>query len=128
MESEYRAKARHPLSTSPFRNLSGRSKEAMSEVRKRTIVRPVRFTPDEWAAVQTAALAAGMNAARYLRSRALGTRARDRKSDEAIRQLIAVGNNLNQLARSANIAGRLADAEQVEEVLAEVLAAVRQLG
>lgn len=99
----------------------------MSEVRKRTLVRPIRFTPEEWDTIQKAAALAGMSAARYLRSRALGTRA-PRKADEAIRQLTAVGNNLNQLARSANLSGRLADAETLRAVLADVLAAVRRLG
>lgn len=99
----------------------------MSETRKRTLVRPIRFTPEEWATVQAVAEAAGMSAARYLRSRALGLRA-PRKSDEAIRHLVAIGNNLNQLARAANTSGRLADADHLAEVLEMVLAAVRRLG
>ena len=126
MDSGYRAVAwiRYPPA---FSQPKGRSKGTMSETRKRTVVRPVRFTPEEWAAVQAAAEAAGMNAARFLRTRALGLRT-PRKSDETIRQLIAVGNNLNQLARSANIAGQVEEAVMVAEVLGEVMSAVQRLG
>jgi len=87
-------------------------------------------TDAELAQIQAAADMAGMTLAAFLRSVALGVQPRARRSglaDAAVRQLAAIGNNLNQLARHANSTGRLPDEEHLLQVLAHVMQAVRKV-
>jgi hypothetical protein len=61
---------------------------------------------------------------------ALGSipRARPRRIEqEAVYQLSKIGNNLNQLARLANASGEIRQAQRLEQVLEELLDAVRVL-
>ncbi len=66
----------------------------------------------------------------YMRIVALGSipRARPRRIEqEAVYQLGKIGNNLNQLTKMANSSGRLGDARRFQEVLNNLLNAVRKL-
>ena len=76
-----------------------------------------------------AAELAGLPVAAFMRSAALAVPIRARPSRETagvIRQLAAIGNNLNQLAREAH-AGHAPVEGRIRSVLAEVEAAVRRL-
>ena len=69
----------------------------------RTIRKPTRWTPTEWARVEAAARARGIPPLRYVREAALGAPSapRRRARDELTRQLGRVLNNLRQLQRVA---------------------------
>ena len=55
-------------------------------------------------------------------------RARPRRIEqEAVYQLGKIGNNLNQLTKVANSTGRLGEARLLQEVLEDLLDAVRKL-
>lgn len=76
----------------------------------RTTTASLRLAPDELAAWRAAAKAEGLSLSDWLRSRvsrrgelAAEPRRSARRADaELLRQLAAIGNNLNQLARVAN--------------------------
>jgi len=106
----------------------------MARSGNRTRGKVIYFTADEWAAVEAAAVAAGLPAGRYIREAALAPkvaperrRRRGGLTDDAVHQLARIGNNINQLAHEAN-AARFPSAERLADVLAEVLAAVERLG
>ena len=69
----------------------------------RTIRKPTRWTPGEWARVEHAARARGVPPLRYVREAALGAppASRRRARDELTRQLGRVLNNLRQLHQVA---------------------------
>jgi hypothetical protein len=90
----------------------------------RTVIKSVRFRPGEWAEVEARAAEARLSPARYLRLAALGARFGGRVDSEAVRQLARVGNNLNQIARTANATGRVELSRRVAEVLDQVAAAL----
>lgn len=67
----------------------------------------VRLSPDERDLVAKNAAAAGASRSEYCRQRALNYEVVARKpalDDAAMRELAAIGNNLNQLAHAANVA------------------------
>ena len=69
----------------------------------RTIRKPTRWTPEEWARVEAAARSRGVPPLRYVREAVLGAPSapRRRARDELTRQLGRVLNNLRQLQRVA---------------------------
>jgi hypothetical protein len=85
---------------------------AKSEVgERRTAALRLQLTPSERAELETAAAEAGTHLSQYVRelclrrSRGGPVAARTKRNPEArslLRQLTAIGNNLNQLARLAN--------------------------
>ena len=111
---------------------------------EKSVVRSVRFSPEEWARVETWAAEAQVSPSRYVREATLRRRPQEKPRGvraEAVRELAAVGRNLNQLvtlahrARREQLAGRRADPAlggaggtvtpaEVEAVLAGVLAAI----
>lgn len=102
----------------------------IAENDRRQHVAKVRLSDAELAQVRVAAARAGMPISTFLRRAALGMSVRARPSgDQAalIRQLAAVGNNLNQLAREANI-GRFPGEGRLGEVLDQVQEAVKRVG
>jgi hypothetical protein len=103
----------------------------MDEAEKhRVVVKSVRFTPAEIETVKAAAAAAGMTPGAYIRQTALGATVRQRrgvKADAAIRELSRVGNNLNQLARSYHVSGRVPEPERLDATLTELLEIIRAL-
>lgn len=71
----------------------------------RSVVMKVRLTPEEAARWKTAAAVDGQSVADWVRKRVGGAAQRKagrRESGELIRQLAALGNNLNQIARRLN--------------------------
>jgi hypothetical protein len=108
-------------------------------VRRRVKVAHIRLSEDEFAAVEAAAAEASMSISAFVRSLSLegaGARAFLNPADRAIIQLLArdmraVGNNLNQLARALNegrsvdgshLAGAVDDARAVATTVAAELA------
>lgn len=64
---------------------------------------PVRVTEDEKKAIETKASQAGYKSvSAYLRDLGQGSEIKEKLSPEVRRQLVGIGNNLNQIARLAN--------------------------
>lgn len=94
----------------------------------RTVVKSVRYTPEEWTRVERKAAEARLSPARFVREVALGGgRFHGRVVREAIHQLARVGNNLNQMTRLANALGRVDLSARLEAVLEEVEDGIRRL-
>jgi hypothetical protein len=90
----------------------------------------VRFTPAEFAAVQARAQTCGLAMARYVRETAIGAVPRARRhatTDDVLRQLARIGNNLNQLAHVANATDRLPTEAQLDRVLGELMAVAHRV-
>jgi hypothetical protein len=94
------------------KELPERREKGRSETRERKTVLSVRVTPDERAAITGKAEAAGLSTGGFLRACALrrvtpGTKRRapaDSKIlERAIAEMRRIGNNINQLARAANM-------------------------
>jgi hypothetical protein len=92
-----------------------------------TLVKPVRFAPEEWEKIQFRASQVHLPPSTYVRETALGYRLSSRINSAAIAALGRIGNNLNQLARLANTTGHLEHSQQLEAVLDELLDAMRRL-
>ena len=107
-------------------NLSN-PQEAPAAETHRTVIRSVRFTPEEWATVQERAATVGLSPSRYLRQVAMGTRLGRRVNAEAVLALNRAGVNLNNLIRLAIRNGQpLIDAD-VTSVLEELRETLRGL-
>ena len=84
--------------------------ESEKRTRRDCVIPPIRCTDDELATIRARSVQAGMSLSAYIRRVAIEgvTIERTPMADKAlVAQLSALGNNINQLARSANIAGRL---------------------
>ncbi len=92
-----------------------------------TLVKPIRFAPDEWTKIEERAKLVALPPSAYVRQTALGYRLSSRINERAIAQLARVGNNLNQLARVANTTGRMGASRRLEEVLKETQRAIMDL-
>lgn len=91
----------------------------------------VRFSDEELAVLRERARECGRPVARYVRESALGSIPKARRhatEQELIRHLARIGNNLNQLAREANTAGRFAVEARIEVVLEEIHAVIGRIG
>lgn len=89
----------------------------------------ITVTDGELEQVQQRAEAAGLTVSAYGRQAMLASAPRAKRAATnaaAIRELTAIGNNLNQLARRAN-AGRFPAQVEIEEALAELAATVERL-
>ena len=96
----------------------------------RTEVLRVRLAPEEREVIRARAEQCRKPVSTFVREVALGSvpRARPRRLEEkAVYHLGRIGNNLNQIARTANATGRLDEARQLDEALAELLDAIRRL-
>jgi hypothetical protein len=93
---------------------------------RRTIRKPTRWTPDEWARVENAARARGVPPLRYVREAALGAppAPKRRARDELTRQLGRVLNNLRQLHRVAEDDWADAAAARIAQTIAATEAAI----
>ncbi len=97
--------------------------------RRTAFLRPVRVTPDELEAVQQKADAAGLTLSEYQRQACLGGRivVRDEPVNvEAVRQLLAIGRNLNQITKSGHI-HKSVDEAALRSALAKINEAVEGL-
>jgi hypothetical protein len=90
----------------------GKKKKSGSETRARKIILPVRLTAQEHATITAKAEAANLSAGGFLRACGLGrvTPGTKRRApadkailERAIAELRRVGNNINQIARAANM-------------------------
>jgi hypothetical protein len=91
---------------------------------RRTAPLHIQLTPSERADLDSAAALQGANVSDYSREllfrRSAAIVAGTRRNPEAAtlaRELSALGNNLNQIARHANTTGELRDVEILEELL-----------
>jgi hypothetical protein len=88
---------------------------------RRTIRKPTRWTPDEWARVETAARARGVPPLRYVREAALAAKlpphTRRRRVHALVRELKWVLNNLHQLLHLAEDAAAPHVAAAVESTI-----------
>lgn len=104
---------------------------------RRTELLQVRLTPAEKRQAAHVAAGAGVTLSTYARACLLrpvvpgeGIKnpsprsARIRARDELVKQLAALGNNLNQLSRIANTTGELRRAEELDRVLAAIMAKI----
>ena len=96
---------------------------------KRRHTLKIAVTDAELDQVQQRAQAAGLTVSAYARQAMLGSTPRVKRAvtnAAAIRELTAVGNNLNQLARRAN-GGRFPIEADIREALAELAEVVERL-
>ena len=92
-----------------------------------TLVKPIRFAPDEWERITEQAEEVVLPPSVYVRRTTLGYRLSRRINSRAIYQLSRIGNNLNQIARVANATGRVDVARRIDEVLGEITEAITRL-
>ena len=92
-----------------------------------TLVKPVRFAPEEWEKIQARAAEVRLPPSTYVRQTTLGYRLPGRINTAAVVALGRIGNNLNQLTRIANTTGSLEDSQHLEAVLNQLLDAIRRL-
>jgi len=92
-----------------------------------TLVKPVRFAPEEWDKIEAKADEIGLPPSVYVRRTTLGYRLSGRIRGRVVYSLCRIGNNLNQLARVANATGQIRQVRRLEEVLEEILDVVREL-
>lgn len=92
-----------------------------------TLVKPVRFAPEEWDKIRARAAEVRLAPSTYVRQTALGYRLSGRINSRAIYELGRIGNNLNQLTRVANSTGRLDQTKRLESTLDEITEAIRRL-
>ena len=93
-----------------------------NESEMRTEIISVRLTKAEMAKVDDCCQRLGVSRSYFALKRLLGQRIQPAHSPvdrEAVRQLIGIGNNLNQIARVLNSRGS-PDAQEVQATLAEV--------
>lgn len=90
----------------------------------------IRYSDEEIAVLRERARTVGYPLARYIRETSLGAAPKSPVGGtdaEFIRQLLRIGNNLNQLAREANGAERFPDERKIEDALADLNCLVARL-
>lgn len=92
-----------------------------------TLVKPVRFAPEEWDKIRARAAEVRLPPSTYVRQTSLGYRLSGRINARAIYELGRIGNNLNQLTRVANATGRIDQTKRLKTVLYELTEAIRRL-
>jgi hypothetical protein len=85
---------------------------------RRTATLTVQLTPTERAELGARAEAGGVRLSEFARAALLGHRlaVKDPLKEDAVSELWAIGNNLNQLARIANTTGGI-DAQELADAL-----------
>jgi len=121
------------VSAETDRRPKGRTRRAREPVR-REMIQKVKLTNEERDRLRARAAELGMSVPRLLVESALSgvetptVRRRTVAELFEIRRLLAtVANNVNQLARSANISGQVASERRLEHTLAEVDELIAQL-
>ena len=92
-----------------------------------TVVKPVRFAPEEWEKIVARAQEVNLAPSVYVRRTTLGYRLSRRVDQKAICHLGRIGNNLNQLARVANATGEVELGARLDGTIEELLEAIRRL-
>lgn len=126
--------------TAPARRRRSYSRGTAESSRRRRFQYGVRVSEEERAALEERAAGRGVTVARLLVDAALERPLPEPSSehpsfeqlrpfyavlDGLQREIARVGNNVNQLARSANTSGELPTARRLEEALEEARAAIR---
>ncbi len=94
---------------------------------RRTYRVVIRYHATELESVQERARVCGCPLARYVREASLGAVLRERRhraTDEVIRHLARIGNNLNQLAREANARDRYPMEARIDATIDELRGAI----
>jgi hypothetical protein len=97
---------------------------------KKSTIRKIRYTPEEWAIVVANAANCHIPPATYVRITSLGFAPKVPRTGvnaDVLRQLTRIGNNLNQLARIANISGKTPTEIRCRVILEHVLAAINRI-
>lgn len=101
---------------------------------RRTVSVRVKLTPTEKETLEAAAAPRGGNVSDYVREICLvrrgGAPPEVRRNPEARRlmeELRAIGNNLNQIARHANVVGEIASPAELSATLRELQAAMARV-
>ena len=92
-----------------------------------TVFVAVRLTPEEAARLDALAADANKRRSTFLREAAFGARFGTRLQRAAVVELQRLGNNLNQLTRGAHAMRRYELSRRLEEVLAALLAALKEV-
>ena len=93
--------------------------------------RKIRFSDEEWAVIVDRARLCGRAPARYVRETALGAvpkSTRTQANAALVHHLGRIGTTLRTLSIEISAQGEPSRAREIDGVLAEILAAVRQLG
>lgn len=96
----------------------------------RQLLVKLRLNEEEHRYLSTAAKLAGLPLASFIRQAALGAQLKvkpTRDQAQLVRQLTAIGNNLNQIARHANQTGDLVTKSDLQHVLNRVVEAIRRI-
>ncbi|MDX1999110.1 MAG: plasmid mobilization relaxosome protein MobC [Thermoanaerobaculia bacterium] len=110
----------------PGSKAEGREKKGR-QGRRYTELVPVRFTPEELARLDELAAEAGRPRSTYLREAGLKARFHSRIDGATFAALGRIGNNLNQLTRTANAMKRLELSRLLADTLAELRAALKEI-
>ena len=97
---------------------------------KQTEIVSVRLSPEDRDALSERAVICGKPISTYMRTVSLGSVPKARPGHlerKAIYHLSRIGNNLNQLARTANATGRLPHARLIEAAIEELTRAIEEL-
>lgn len=70
---------------------------------KKSVIKSIRFTQDEIEQLEKFANGYGISISEYIRSRSLNHYIRSRIEIDLISQIKKIGNNINQIARYANV-------------------------
>lgn len=102
-----------------------KTKEENQSMLKRQIKVTFRLTPAEYESLVAKAAAAGLSREAFLRTLLEGCQIRPRPPDsykDLARELASIGNNINQIAHTANSSGRLslAQAQQATALMRQV--------
>ncbi|MDX1999638.1 MAG: plasmid mobilization relaxosome protein MobC [Thermoanaerobaculia bacterium] len=95
--------------------------------RRYTVLVAVRFTPEEAARLDALATEAGKARSTFLREAAFGARFGTRLERAGVVELQRLGNNLNQLTRGAHAMRRYELSRRLDEVLAALLEALKEI-
>ncbi len=98
--------------------------------RTQTEIVSIRLSPEQRRTLADRASLCGRPFSTYIRETVLGKipRARPlRIEKKAVYQLSRIGANLNQMARVANVTGRLEAERRIEETLGDITRAIKRL-
>lgn len=99
---------------------------------KRNKAKVIRFADDEWEHLNNEAKKAGVSKEEFVRCAVAGVTLRPKPPNEIaalLRELQAIGNNINQMARLANSRKYIAAGElaQIEKLLDDMWIKVKEL-
>jgi hypothetical protein len=94
---------------------------------RRSLTHGLRLSPREKEALEERAEEAGLNLSAYLRRRGLGKPMKAQIEKKALKEINAVGVNLNQLARWANEGKGRAVESEIEDAIRELKWLIRDL-